>query len=91
MLSEGEDEHMNISFRSPTGDYATIYASGSETLEAVRNRLPIHPELGSFIKHDLILMRKIPLGLTLNALNIKDGDTLYVNGLGLCCERYFEH
>ena len=86
----GEDERVKISFRSPAGEETTMYAYGSETLENVRNRLPMHPDLGPYIKRDLCLMRKIPLGLTLETLNIGDGDTLYVNASGLCCERYFE-
>ena len=86
----GEDERLEITFRSPKGEETTMYAYGSETLENVRDRLPIDPERGPYIKRDLCLMRKIPLGLTLNTLNIEDGDTLYVNASGLCCERYFK-
>ena len=87
---KGKDERMTIYIQSPKGEQATMYAYGSETLENVRNRLPMHPDLGPYIKRDLCLMRKIPLGLTLETLNIGDGDTLYVNASGLCCERYFE-
>ena len=87
---KGKDERMTIYIQSPKGEQATMYAYGSETLENVRNRLPIDPELGPYVKRDLCLMRKIPLGLTLNTLNIEDGDTLYVNASGLCCERYFK-
>ena len=86
----GEDERLEITFRSPKGEETTMYAYGSETLENVRDRLPMDPELGPYIKRDLCLTRKIPLGLTLKTLNIEDGDTLYVNASGLCCERYFK-
>ena len=87
---KGEDDRITICFKSPSGEQEIMYAYGSETLENVRERLPMDPELGPYIKRDLCLMRKIPLGLTLNALNIEDGDTLYVNASGLCCERYFK-
>ena len=78
----GEDERLEISFRSPTGEETTMYAYGSETLENVRNRLPIDPQLGPHIKHDIFIMKRMPSGLTLDILHIEDGDTLYVNACG---------
>ena len=56
---KGKDERMTIYIQSPKGEQATMYAYGSETLENVRNRLPIDPALGPYIKRDLCLMKRI--------------------------------
>ena len=86
----GEDERLEISFRSPKGEETTMYAYGSETLENVRDRLPIDPELGPYMKRDVVLSKQMPLNITLDALNIQHGDTLRVSGAnGLCCEKLF--
>ena len=82
---KGKDERMTIKIQSPKGEQAVMYAYGSETLESVRKRLPIDPELGPDIKRGVFVMKKIPPGLTLDILNIQDGDTLYVNACGFCC------
>ena len=86
---KGKDERMTIYIQSPKGEQATMYAYGSETLENVRNRLPIDPELGPHIKRGVFVMKRIPPGLTLDILNIQDGDTLYVNACGFCSEKMF--
>ena len=86
---KGKDERMTIYIQSPKGEQATMYAYGSETLENVRNRLPIDPELGPHIKRGVFVMKRIPPGLTLDILNIEDGDTLHVNACGFCSEKMF--
>ena len=86
---KGKDERMTIYIQSPKGEQATMYAYGSETLENVRNRLPIDPELGPHIKRGVFVMKRIPPGLTLDILHIEDGDTLYVNACGFCSEKMF--
>ena len=87
---KGKDERMTINIQSPKGEQATMYAYGSETLESVRKRLPIDPELGPDIKRGVFVMKQIPFErLTLDILNIQDGDTLYVNACGFCAEKMF--
>ena len=86
---KGKDERMTINIQSPKGEQAVMYAYGSETLESVRKRLPIDPKLGPDIKRGVFVMKKIPPGLTLDILNIQDGDTLYVNACGFCSEKMF--
>ena len=75
----GEDERLEISFRSPKGEETTMYAYGSETLGNVRDRLPMDPELSPDANSDVVVMRALPLTLSLDVLNIQNGDTLFVN------------
>lgn len=82
---KGKDDRMTIRFRSPIGEEATMYAYGSDTLETVRNRLPIDHD----IKHGVLVMRQLPPGLTLDILNIEDGATLYVQACGFPHEKMF--
>jgi DNA-binding beta-propeller fold protein YncE len=87
---KGKGEAMTIFLRSPNDDRIPMPAYGSDTLENVRERLPIDPKLGPYMKRDVVLSKQIPLSLTLDALNIQHGDTLFVSGAnGLCCEKLF--
>ena len=86
----GKGEAMTIFLRSPNDDRIPMPAYGSDTLENVRERLPIDPELGPYMKRDVVLSKQMPLNITLDALNIQHGDTLRVSGAnGLCCEKLF--
>ena len=93
----GKGEAMTIFLRSPNDDRMPMQVYGSDTLENVRERLPIDPELGHDVKQNLELGPYKPLGheyllFTLDALNIQHGDTLFVSGAnGLCCEKLFAH
>ena len=98
----GKGKAMTIFLRSPNDDRMPMQVYGSDTLENVRERLPIDPELGHdvkqnlelgpYMKRDVLLSKQIPLSLTLDALNIQHGDTIFVSGAnGLCCEKLFAH
>jgi hypothetical protein len=87
---KGKGEAMTIFLRSPNDDRILMPAYGSDTLENVRERLPIDPKLGPYMKRDVVLSKQMPLSLTLDALKIQHGDTLFVSGAnGLCCEKLF--
>ena len=73
------DDIMTIFIKSPTNEQRAMSVHGSETLENVRNRFPMDPELGPDANSDVIVMKALPLGLTLDILNIQDGETLFVN------------
>ena len=89
---KGKGKAMTIFLRSPNDDRMPMQVYGSDTLENVRERLPIDPELGPYMKRDVLLSKQMPLSLTLDALNIQHGDTLFVSGAnGLCCEKLFAH
>ena len=87
---KGKGKAMTIFLRSPNDDRMPMQVYGSDTLENVRERLPIDPELGPYMKRDVWLSKQIPLSFTLDALKIQHGDTLFVSGAnGLCCEKLF--
>ena len=87
---KGKGKAMTIFLRSPNDDRMPMQVYGSDTLENVRERLPIDPELGPYMKRDVLLSKQIPLSFTLDALNVQHGDTLFVSGAnGLCCEKLF--
>ena len=73
------DDIMTIFIKSVTNEQRTMYVHGSETLGNVRDRLPMDPELGPDANTDVIVMKAQPLGLTLDILNIQDGEALFVN------------
>jgi hypothetical protein len=76
---KGNDDIMTILIKSPTNEQRTMSVHGSETLGNVRDRLPMDPELGPDANGDVIVMKALPLTLSLDVLNIQDGDTLFVN------------
>ena len=76
---KGNDDIMTILIKSPTNEQMTMSVHGSETLENVRDRLPMDPELGPDAHSDVVMMRALPLTLPLDVLNIQDGDTIFVN------------
>ena len=76
---KGNDDIMTILIISPTNERRTMSVHGSETLENVRDRLPMDPELGPDANSDVVMMRALPLTLPLDVLNIEDGASIYVN------------
>ena len=76
---KGNDDIMTILIKSITNEQRTMSVHGSETLENVRDRLPMDPELGPDANSDVVMMRALPLTLPLDVLNIEDGATIYVN------------
>jgi hypothetical protein len=76
---KGNDDIMTILIKSPTNEQRTMSVHGSETLGDVRGRLHMDPELGPDANSDVIVMKAQPLTLSLDVLNIQDGDTLFVN------------
>ena len=76
---KGNDDIMTIFIKSPTNEQRTMSVHGSETLGNVRDRLPMDPELGPDANSDVVMMKAQPLTLSLDVLNIQDGDTLFVN------------
>ena len=76
---KGNDDIMTIFIKSVTNEQKTMYVHGSETLGNVRDRLPMDPELGPDANSDVVVMKAQPLTLSLDVLNIQDGDTIFVN------------
>ena len=76
---KGNDDIMTILIKSITNEQRTMSVHGSETLENVRDRLPMDPELGPDANSDVVMMRALPLTLPLDILNIQDVYLMYIH------------